>query len=150
MAVNATNNQAPAPTNASGTNAGVPTNTAGTNTPAIKVQPEKKPVAEPVAQSIGFWDVFWPAFILAVFAWSWRKGHLQRLKNYIGETREQLRKCTWPTRNELYQHTVVVMLSTILLALFTVAADFVIREIVWGWLLDGKTLLFKPSTGGTA
>jgi len=164
MAVKTTNTPASAPSNAPGTNAGgappalvpetnaasVPSNAPGTNTTAVAVQPGGQPAAasETPAQSSGFWDVFSPALILAVFAWMWKRGHLLKLKNYVGETREQLRKCTWPTRSELYQHTVVVMLSTILLAIFTVAADLVIREIVWGALLDTKTLLFEAGNGG--
>ena len=44
---------------------------------------------------------------------------------------EQLKKCTWPTREELKQHTVVVLLSTLLLGLFIVVSDVVVQYIVW-------------------
>mgnify|MGYP000229017182 CR=1 FL=1 len=86
---------------------------------------------------------FWPALILAVFIWMWRTGKIAGIRNYILETKEQLDKCTWPTWNELRQHIVVVLISSFLLAVFTVAADFVVREIVWGALMDSKTVLFN-------
>ena len=92
-----------------------------------------------------FWSVFWPALIVAVFLILWRTGKVEAIKKYINETRDQLRKATWPTRDELKQHIVVVLLSSALLAAFTVAADFVVREIIWGALLNGDTFLFKPT-----
>jgi preprotein translocase SecE subunit len=91
-----------------------------------------------------FWDVFWPALILAVFIWMWRTGKVTAIRNYILETKEQLDKCTWPTWNELKQHIVVVLISSFLLALFTVIADNIVKEIVWGALLGSDTLLFTP------
>jgi hypothetical protein len=39
---------------------------------------------------------------------------------------------------------VVVLISSALLALFTVIADNVVREIVWGALLGSDTILFTP------
>jgi len=89
------------------------------------------------------WDIFWLVFFLAVFIWMWRTGKIGVIKQYILETREQLRKSTWPTREELKQHIVVVMISSLLLAAFTFAADFLLREIVWGALMDSKTVIFK-------
>ena len=92
----------------------------------------------------GFWTIFWPALILAVFVWMWRTGKLLAIKTYIGETKEQLNKCTWPTWDELKQHIVVVLISSFLLAIFTVVADNIVKEIVWGALLGSDTLLFDP------
>ena len=89
-----------------------------------------------------FWDVFWPVFFLAVFIWMWRTGKIGAIKQYIIETREQLRKSTWPTREELKQHIVVVLISSLILAAFTFAADFLLREIVWGALMNSKTVIF--------
>ena len=94
---------------------------------------------------VEFWSVFWPALIVAVFLILWRTGKVEAIKKYINETRDQLRKATWPTRDELKQHIVVVLLSSALLAAFTVAADFVVREIIWGALLNGDTVLFDTT-----
>ena len=72
----------------------------------------------------------WVAVIAVAFAFLWRKGHLLRLSNYVQETREELRKCTWPTWAELKGSTVVVMISILLLGGFTVAVDFVLTLFV--------------------
>lgn len=77
-------------------------------------------------------DIF-KIVVLAALAggvfWLWRRGHLLRLSQYLQETRDELRKCTWPGKDELKGSTVVVMLSIILLGGFTVGVDAVL------WLL---------------
>ncbi len=70
------------------------------------------------------------AVIAAAFLFLWRRGHLTRLANYIAETREELRKCTWPTRDELKGSTVVVMISIAILAVFTIGVDRVLFEVI--------------------
>ena len=66
---------------------------------------------------------------VAVFFWAWQKGHLLRLGAYVDETKIELRKCTWPTRDELKGSTVVVSAAIALLGLFTVATDFVLNFV---------------------
>ena len=66
------------------------------------------------------------AVVATVFAFLWRKGYLLRVSNYVLETREELRKCTWPTWDELKGSTVVVMISILLLGAFTVGVDYVL------------------------
>jgi len=44
----------------------------------------------------------------------------------VQQTREELRKCSWPTWDELKGHTVVVTITIALLGLFTVAVDRVL------------------------
>jgi preprotein translocase subunit SecE len=72
----------------------------------------------------------WLVAALAVFAFLWHRGHLTRLGKYVGETREELRKCSWPSRDELKGSTMVVFLSVALLGAFTVAVDFVVNWLV--------------------
>ncbi len=67
---------------------------------------------------------------VAVFFWAWQKGHLLRLGNYVDETKVELRKCTWPTRDELKGSTVVVIVSIAIVAVFTMSADFLISRLV--------------------
>ena len=70
------------------------------------------------------------AAVLGAFAYLWRQGYLVRIKNYFEETREELRKCTWPSWDELKGSTVVVLISVVLLGGFTVAAEIVIARFV--------------------
>jgi preprotein translocase subunit SecE len=78
--------------------------------------------------------VVWGVIVLVAFIYAWRKGHLMRLSDYVAETREELRKCTWPSVEELKGSTFVVLLTVVLLALFVIGSDFVILKFVRGVL----------------
>ena len=69
------------------------------------------------------WIIVWAVLILGVFAWLWRAGHLMRFADYVKATREELRKCTWPSWDELKGSTVVVAISILILGVFTVGVD---------------------------
>ena len=66
-------------------------------------------------------------FVLAVAAFGvlWYQGQLKRFAVYVQETREELKKCAWPTWDELKESTVLVMIVTAILGLFTYGTDFV-------------------------
>ncbi|MEY2407652.1 MAG: SecE/Sec61-gamma subunit of protein translocation complex [Verrucomicrobiota bacterium] len=72
----------------------------------------------------------WAGVIAVVFGCLWATGNLVRLRNYVLETREELRKCTWPTADELKGSTVVVAISILLLGLYTIGIDFFLVHIV--------------------
>ena len=74
--------------------------------------------------------IVWSAAIAVVFGILWATGNLVRLRNYVLETREELRKCTWPSWDELKGSTVVVGVSILLLGGFTVLVDFVFAMLV--------------------
>jgi preprotein translocase subunit SecE len=76
------------------------------------------------------WILVWVVVIGGAFIWAWRAGHLMRLANYVQQTREELRKCTWPSWDELKGSTVVVGISILLLGGFTVGVDFVFSMLV--------------------
>ena len=65
----------------------------------------------------------WGAAIGIIFVFLWRKGYLLQLTNYVQQTREELRKCTWPTWDELKGSTVVVTISIGILGGFIVLVD---------------------------
>jgi preprotein translocase subunit SecE len=65
----------------------------------------------------------WGAVVGVIFVILWRKGYLLQLTNYVQQTREELRKCTWPTWDELKGSTVVISVSIILLGGFIVLVD---------------------------
>jgi preprotein translocase subunit SecE len=74
--------------------------------------------------------LIWVAVIGAAFAYAWWKGYLVRLSNYVALTREELRKCTWPTWDELKGSTLLVTISIALLGGFTVLVDVVFQYLV--------------------
>lgn len=72
----------------------------------------------------------WVLVIGVAFGFAWKQGYLMRLANYVAETREELKKCTWPTRDELKGSTVVIMITIVLMGGFTVGVDFVIAQFL--------------------
>jgi preprotein translocase subunit SecE len=67
---------------------------------------------------------------MGVFTYLWRQGAFLRLSAYWGETMEELKKCTWPTWDELTGSTVVVIVSVALLGGFTVGVDLVVAYCI--------------------
>jgi preprotein translocase subunit SecE len=67
--------------------------------------------------------LIWAVVVGAAFAFCWRKGYLLQLTDYVQATREELRKCTWPTWDELKGSTVVISISLVLLGGFIVVVD---------------------------
>ena len=83
----------------------------------------------------GFWDqygslIITVAVIGALFVFLWTKGYLVKIRNYVEETKEELRKCSWPSVDELKGSTVVVMLTIVLLGAFTVGVDWFLSMVV--------------------
>lgn len=56
------------------------------------------------------------------------KNPIVAIQNLYNETTSELKKCSWPSRQELYESTVVVVSSLIILSLFVSIAD---------WLFEG-------------
>jgi len=79
------------------------------------------------------WIIVWAVIVGGVFAWLWRKGHLARFAAYVQQTREELRKCTWPSWDELKGSTVVVTISILILGGFTVFVDFIFSMLI-SWI----------------
>ena len=48
----------------------------------------------------------------------------------MGETRTELKKVTWPTREELRESTKVVIVSTILVTVFVGIVDQILNRII--------------------
>lgn len=53
-----------------------------------------------------------------------------RLGAFLGEVKTELKKCAWPSRPELIDSTVVVIVSVILLAAFVGFSDFVLINLL--------------------
>ena len=54
----------------------------------------------------------------------------EKLKNYLNETRIELKKVTWPTKEELKEATRVVVVATILLTIFIGIIDQILSNII--------------------
>ena len=63
------------------------------------------------------------AVVAVVFGILWYQGQVRRFAVFVQATREELKKCSWPTWDELKGSTAVIIVSIIMLAVFCVAAD---------------------------
>jgi preprotein translocase subunit SecE len=77
----------------------------------------------------------WPYFVgfviaLVAFIVLWKQGAFLKLSGYWDETKEELKKCTWPTWEELTGSTVVVIISVAALGAFTVGVDYAVTMLI--------------------
>ncbi len=54
----------------------------------------------------------------------------ERMKNFLTETRVEMRKVTWPTMDELKESTRVVIVATLILTAFIGVVDQVLSRII--------------------
>jgi len=55
---------------------------------------------------------------------------IERIKIFLSETRTELKKVTWPTREELRESTKVVIISTFIITIFVGVVDQVLNRII--------------------
>ena len=55
---------------------------------------------------------------------------VQKAANFFQETMQELKKVTWPTWNELWQATLVVIVVTFFASAFIAAVDFCISTLL--------------------
>lgn len=55
---------------------------------------------------------------------------LDRIKEYLKDTRGELRKVSWPTRQQATNLTLIVLAVTAAMAAFLGALDFVFAQII--------------------
>lgn len=53
-----------------------------------------------------------------------------RIREYLKDTRGELRKTSWPTRQQAINLTLIVLAVTVVMALFLGALDFVFAALV--------------------
>ena len=73
----------------------------------------------------------WAAVIGALFGYLWWHGQVQRLAVYVQETREELKKCAWPTWDELKGSTLLIAVMIAALGLFVWVVDEVFFKVLF-------------------
>ena len=53
-----------------------------------------------------------------------------RIRQFIADTVAELRRCTWPNRQELLESTVLVIVATVVLAAFVAGVDEVAMRLI--------------------
>jgi preprotein translocase subunit SecE len=80
--------------------------------------------------------------LLAALFIAKKAGWLDRIRVFFLQTREELLKCSWPSRDELRGSTWMVLVAVGMLGLFTFMADW----ILGGFLI--QEILLKTIGGG--
>ena len=52
------------------------------------------------------------------------------VKTFVEDVRNELKKCSWPTRSELFESTVVVIVSVLIVGVFVGASDVVLLALL--------------------
>ncbi len=58
------------------------------------------------------------------------KNPFRSTRIFVGEMIDELKKATWPTRAELRDSTIVVIVAALILGLFTSISDFALYQVV--------------------
>jgi preprotein translocase subunit SecE len=61
---------------------------------------------------------------------------IEKIKRFFGETRVEMRKVTWPTRDELKESTKIVIVATFVVTIFIGVVDEILTLLVrrlLGW-----------------
>lgn len=65
------------------------------------------------------------------------KNPFRSIRIFSGETMGELKKASWPTRSELRDSTIVVLVSIVIMGVFIAVADFSLANVVnlfTGWV----------------
>jgi preprotein translocase subunit SecE len=58
------------------------------------------------------------------------KNPFRSTRIFVGEMIDELKKATWPTRTELRDSTIVVIVAAVILGVFTSISDFALYQVV--------------------
>ena len=58
------------------------------------------------------------------------QGLWEEVINFLQETKQELNKVTWPSKNELWQATAVVITATFIMAIFIGIIDFFLSGLM--------------------
>jgi preprotein translocase subunit SecE len=58
------------------------------------------------------------------------KNPFRSTRIFLGEMVGELQKCTWPTKTELRDSTILVVAATVILGVFTSISDFSLYQVV--------------------
>jgi preprotein translocase subunit SecE len=68
-----------------------------------------------------------PAWLSGPMGWGPRK--IQELRTFFSEVKSELKKVTWPSKQEVYSTTVVVILTTVFFGFYLYGLDLVMSQV---------------------
>ncbi len=61
---------------------------------------------------------------------------IPKIRQFYFDTLQEVKKCTWPTNNELIESTVIVLVALVLVSSFIWGIDTVIQQLVRFFILS--------------
>ena len=58
------------------------------------------------------------------------KNPFRSIRIFVRETWDELLKCNWPTKTELRDSTIIVVVAAVILGIFTSISDFSLYQVV--------------------
>jgi preprotein translocase subunit SecE len=68
-----------------------------------------------------------PAWLSGPIGWGPRK--FGELKSFFSEVKSELKKVTWPSKQEVYNTTIVVILTTVFFGFYLYGLDLVMSQV---------------------
>ena len=68
-----------------------------------------------------------PAWLSGPLGWPQRK--FRELKNFFTEVKSELKKVTWPSKQEVYSTTIVVILTTVFFGFYLYGLDLAMSQV---------------------
>jgi preprotein translocase subunit SecE len=76
------------------------------------------------------WIVVLLVLFLVLLGLAIRGNWFVRINAFLAEVRAELKKVSWPSRDEMWSATGVVIVSTAIITVFIVFVDFVLDKII--------------------
>ena len=90
-------------------------------------------------------DLTIPLLLIAATLWAaWRLVNIPDFGDFLIATEAEMNKVSWVSRKRLFQDTIVVLVTVVVLTLFLLVID-----LFWGWLLSNKYIGVLPSREDT-
>ena len=62
-------------------------------------------------------------------ALGWAPRKVQELRSFMTDVRSELKKVTWPSRNEVYSTTIVVLATTVFFGFYLYGLDLLLTRV---------------------
>jgi len=56
----------------------------------------------------------------------------EKIKNFFEDVVKEMKKVTWPTKDELFESTKIVIVACLILSVFTYVIDMLINQVLKG------------------
>jgi preprotein translocase subunit SecE len=74
------------------------------------------------------------AALAGLVFWLIRGGHWTKFVTFLGEVRAEMRKVSFPTRDEVVGTTIVVIVTSVIFAIYLWMADLLIQQAYMGFI----------------